>query len=107
MNTSIFPESFFIFGSITMSIWYKIRFRLLTPQKSENFDILSRFNLHIRSINLWYHFVEVDFADQTFYAARVYYWNHRSNRSSMDIFKITVKTAGLLIGKRANLQSES
>ena len=51
MNTNIFPESFFIFGSITM-IWYKIRFSLLIPQKSENFDILSRFNLHMRNINL-------------------------------------------------------
>ena len=29
-------------------------------------------------------------------------WNH-----SMNIFEITVKTAGLLIGKRANRQSES
>ena len=51
MNTNIFPESFVIFGSITMSIWYKIRFSLLIPQKSENFDILSRFNLHMHNIN--------------------------------------------------------
>ena len=52
MNTNIFPESFFILGSITMSSWYKIRFSLLIPQKSENFDILSRFNLHMLNINL-------------------------------------------------------
>ena len=25
-STNIIPESFFIFGSITMSIWYKIQF---------------------------------------------------------------------------------
>ena len=41
------------------------------------------------------------------FLARVYYWNHRSNRNSMDSFEITVKTAGLLIGRRAHRQSES
>ena len=46
--TNIIPESFFIFGSITMSIWYKIQFTNTTKV----FDILSRFNLHMRSINL-------------------------------------------------------
>ena len=91
-----------------MSIWYEIRFSLLIPQKSENFGILSRFNLYTRNVNLLVtQFFEVDFADQTFYAARVYYWNHRCNRNSMNIFEITVKTAGLLTGNRTNRQSKS
>ena len=33
-----------------MNIWYKIRFSLLIPQTSENFDILSRFNLHMHNV---------------------------------------------------------
>ena len=52
-------------------------------------------------------FLEADFANQTFYVIRVYHWGDRSNRNSLNIFEITVNTAGLLIGQRVNRQSES
>ena len=52
-------------------------------------------------------FFEVDFANQIFYVAKVCHWDHRSNRNSLNIFEITVKTAGLPIDERVNRRSES